>query len=65
MVPLERVNSPGDSWLEAVFHVIVHSEVAFNQVVEIFDDLGVVLVEESLEHCHTFKFIEVFFKFSV
>lgn len=54
-----------DSWLEAVLDVVVHSQVAFNQVSEILNDFSTVLVQKSLELGDIFKLIEMLLELSI
>lgn len=54
-----------DSWLEAVLDVVVHSQVAFNQVSEILNDFSTVLVQKSLELGDVFKLIEMLLELSI
>lgn len=54
-----------DSWLEAVLDVVVHSQVAFNQVSEILNDFSTVLVQKSLELRDVFKLIEMLLELSI
>lgn len=54
-----------DSRLEAVLDVVVHSQVAFNQVSEILNDFSTVLVQKSLELGDIFKLIEMLLELSI
>jgi len=65
LVPLERMDSARDAWVEWVFDIVINSQIWLNEVWEVNDDLISVLVHEPLELRDILKLVEVFFKLCV
>ena len=65
LVPLERMHSAGDTWLEAVLDVVVNPEVGFDQSGEVSDDFVGFLVQQSLQLGHILEFVEILFELRV
>lgn len=65
LVPLEGVDSAGDSRSKAVFDVVVNPQVCLDHVHELVHNLVAVFVQQSLQLAHVFKLIEVLFKLGV
>lgn len=59
------MNSTWNTWLKAVFDVIVNSEVCFDQISKIINDFILVFIHKSLQLWSIFKLIKVFFKLSI
>ena len=49
LVPLERMNSTWNSWLETILNVIVNSKVCFDQAGKTLNNFILVFVHESLK----------------
>jgi hypothetical protein len=43
LVPLERMDSAKHTWFEAIFDVVVYSQIGFNQKLEIFNNFALIL----------------------
>ena len=59
------MNSTWNTWLEAVFNVIVNSKIGFDQISKIINDFILVFIHKSLQLWSIFKLIEVLFKLSI
>ena len=65
LVPLEGMQAVGQLLAEGTLDVVVNSEVALHQILEISHDLVGVLVEKSLQLAHFLVVVEVLFVLSI
>lgn len=65
LVPLEAMQALGELWPEAALDVVVHAEVAFDDISEIPDNLVCILVKQALQLAHFLVVIEILFILSV
>jgi hypothetical protein len=65
LIPLERVNSAGNTWVEAILDVVVNAQVCLDQVGEVFNNLALVFVEKSLQFGDVLELVEILFEFCI